>query len=61
MTSYNLRPRPYTTLPSFAVTEAKEKRKAVLERAAAIRRANYARFIERRRAITNTDVEEDEI
>ena len=60
MTNYHL-PAPATPLPSLAVQEAKAKRKAVLEKAAAIRKANYKRFMEKRRAISNLDAGEGEI
>lgn len=47
MTAYHL--TPASTLPSFAVSAAREKRKEVLARAAAVRRANYPAFLKKRR------------
>jgi hypothetical protein len=38
-----------TILPSFATQEAKEKRKQVLAKAAQTRKANYQRFLKKRR------------
>lgn len=46
MSEYHI--TPPITLPSLAAQEARAKRKAVLARAAATRRANYQRFIRRR-------------
>jgi hypothetical protein len=48
-------------LPSLAVQDAKEKRRQVLARAAAIRKANFRRFMEKMRTTHNTDVERAEI
>jgi hypothetical protein len=42
MTNYHL--IPPTTLPSFAVQEAREKRRKVLEAARNSRRENYRRY-----------------
>jgi hypothetical protein len=47
MTNYHL--IPASTLPSFAVSEAKAKRRKVLARAARVRRANYRAFLKKRR------------
>ena len=47
MTNYHL--IPPATLPSFAVQEAREKRREVLARAAQTRKANYLAFLKKRR------------
>jgi len=47
MTNYHL--TSPATLPSLAVQEAKEKRRQVLEKAAQTRKANYLRFLKKRR------------
>jgi len=49
MTNYHL--TPPTTLPSFAVQEAKEKRRKVLDAAYRTRRANYRAFMEKKRRL----------
>ncbi len=49
MTNYHL--TPPTILPSFAVQEAKEKRRKVLATAAQVRRENYIRFFEKKRQL----------
>jgi len=49
MTNYHL--IPPTMLPSLAIQEAKEKRRKVLEKAAQVRRANYHRFLEKKRRL----------
>jgi hypothetical protein len=45
-----------TPLPSFAVQEAKAKRRQVLTQAAQIRRANYLRFLKKRRLLASKDL-----
>ena len=59
MTNYHL--TPPTTLPPLAAQEARNKRKAVLARAEAIRKANYRRFMEKMRIASNKDAGEGEI
>jgi len=60
MTSYNLRP-PINPLPFSSWQEAKEKRRAVLAKAAATRKANYRRFMQKQRAFSNKDGDQGEI
>jgi len=50
-----------TSLSSLASQEAKEKRRQVLARAAQVRKANYARFMQRKRAFHNRDGQQGEI
>jgi hypothetical protein len=59
MTNFHI-PAP-TNAPSLAAQEAREKRRQVLARAAATRKANYQRFMQRQRAISNRDAGEREI
>jgi hypothetical protein len=55
MTNYHL--TPPTILPSLVVQETKEKRWKVLEKAAQVRRANYHRFVEKKRRLqASTDL-----
>ena len=54
MTAYHL--TAPTTLPSFAVSEAKAKRRQVLARAAQTRKANYEQFVKKRRLQANSDL-----
>ena len=53
MTNYHL--TPPTLLPSLAVQKAKEKRRRMLEKAAQVRRANYHRFLEKKRRLQARD------
>ncbi len=52
MTNYHL--TSPTILPSFAVQEAKEKRRKVLEAAYQTRRANYRNFMQKKRQLQAT-------
>jgi len=54
MTNYHL--TPPATLPPLAVQEAKEKRRQVLARAAHTRKANYLRFLKKRRLQGSSDL-----
>jgi len=53
MSEYHL--TPPATLPSFAVQEAREKRRKQLEAAAQVRRANYRAFMEKKRQLQATE------
>ncbi|HYT37345.1 MAG TPA: hypothetical protein VEL49_09220 [Ktedonobacteraceae bacterium] len=54
MTNYHL--TPSTIFPSLTVQEAKEKRRQVLARAAQTRKANYFRFLKKRRLQAGSDL-----
>ena len=52
---------PHNPQSSLSWQEARAKRRAVLARAAAIRKANYKRFMQRQREFSNRDAEGEEI
>jgi len=54
MTNYRFTASP--ALPSLTVQEAKEKRRQVLAKAAQIRKANYLRFLKKRRLQASSDL-----